>query len=83
MKRPESAWLSSRHFIATGLAAASLPLIPSLLAASAAATPQLVVFDRRFAAARDFHRSMAVQGVAAIGIDGDITALWLEQLEPA
>jgi hypothetical protein len=71
--------LSRRLFIGAGLSITALPLVP----ASAAATDvKLAIFDERFSAASRFGRSMASQGAVTIGINGDVTRVWLDHLDP-
>jgi|SRR5580698_6532266 hypothetical protein len=41
-----------------------------------------VVFDQRFAAAQAFASTAAWRGHRVFGYDGDLTAMWLQELEP-
>lgn len=80
-----------RSFLKTALALAALPLCAS--AAQPSGTPTLAplvvppmlrqaAYDRRFAPAREFGRAMRRTGVPVHALDGDITALWVDQLDP-
>ena len=74
-----------RHFLQSTLAlsaacsvatAASACPVPGL----SALRPALIVYDRRFEAARVFARAAARRAVAVRAIEGDVTALWYEDL---
>ncbi len=41
-----------------------------------------VIFDRRFEAARDFARVAAWRGNTVFGYGGDLTKVWVRQIEP-
>jgi hypothetical protein len=75
-----------REFIQRGVAlsaAAPLVLGPTLgLAADARPRmlPSLAVYDRRYAESLLFARAAEAHGIATHGIDGDVTALWYDDL---
>jgi hypothetical protein len=60
---------------AAGTAACTLPLLhrQSWFA---------VIFDARFATAQAFGDAMAWRGHRVFGYDGDLTAVWLREIEP-
>jgi hypothetical protein len=83
--------ISRRQILQGGLVATSLPIIAGVSLAplqpahaEALARPRLykVLFDRRFAASRDFGREALRQGHSVQGFDGDMTAVWYHDLQP-
>jgi hypothetical protein len=77
-----------REFIRAGIAAtaaASVAGASAQAAASAAAAPShrihKVIYDRRFAEPVRFARAAEGFGLQAHAIDGDMTALWYEELD--
>jgi hypothetical protein len=74
-----------REFIQHGVALSAAPLVlgPRLgLAADAHVRmrPVLAVFDRNYAEGRLFARAAESRGIATHAIDGDVTALWYDDL---
>jgi hypothetical protein len=72
--------MNRRDFVIAGLTAAgtaawTLPLLHGqpLFA---------VIFDARFATAHAFGDAMAWRGQRVFGYDGDLTAVWLREIEP-
>lgn len=61
---------------AAGTAACALPLLQT------AAPSVFVVYDQRFAAAHAFADAMAWRGHSVFGYRGDLTAVWLHEIEP-
>jgi hypothetical protein len=83
--------ISRRQVLQRGLAATSLPLVVGvslapIQAAHAKALEQTglykVLFDRRFAASREFGREALWQGQSVEGFDGDVTNIWYHDLHP-
>jgi hypothetical protein len=80
---------SRRHFIRSGLAlsALSLPAVPAWASAGvpAAARPYFdrFIFDGRFAEAVEVAQSVAPFARTSIRIQGDLTALWYDDLDLA
>ncbi len=83
--------ISRRQILQSGLVATSLPLVAGvslapLQSAHARALEHAglykVLFDRRFAASREFGREAQWQGQSVHGFDGDITNVWYHDLHP-
>jgi hypothetical protein len=80
--------MNRRRFFVSGAAAALAATgvaLPRAMRPNGRAAPVLpalytVVFDTRFPASRDFGAAAARAGRRTAGIQGDITALWLEDL---
>jgi hypothetical protein len=73
--------MDRREFVLAGITAAAtaacaLPLVRASSGLFA------VVFDERFAAAHAFANAMAWRGHRIFGYDGDLTAVWLQEIEP-
>lgn len=70
-----------RGFLQAGIAVSFLPVLSrSTLAASAPIVFDQVVFDQRFAVARDFARRAQQAGLKCAVIQGDITDLYFHNL---
>jgi hypothetical protein len=73
---------------AAAAAACALPLVRASAPFPAALLPVAkrplfaVIFDERFAAADAFADAMAWRGHKVFGYDGDLTAVWLREIEP-
>jgi hypothetical protein len=84
--------MNRRDFVLTGITAAGTATVARPLArptpplGATAASDQrplfAVIFDQRFAAARAFASAMAWRGHKVFGYEGDITAVWLREIEP-
>jgi hypothetical protein len=82
---PVETMANRREFIQTGFAASMLPILATareLMPQPAAPVFPFykVIFDRRFAASREFGNEMEKLGAAVYGIHGDITDLWYHDL---
>lgn len=77
---------SRRHFLQTAAAASLIPFTtPASLAAidtGATIRPRLVVTETRWVAAAAFAAETGTQGIPVRAIDGDVTALWYDELQP-
>jgi hypothetical protein len=73
-----------REFIQRGVALSTAPLVlgPTLgvAAPTARMTPALVIFDHQYAESRLFASTLAERGLPTHGINGDVTALWYDDL---
>ncbi len=79
--------MNRREFVAasTAVAAALACRAPSADAtgpSAACVDVACVLFDRRFEASRAFGAAADRLGRHVLGIDGDVTSLWMEHLEP-
>jgi hypothetical protein len=84
--------MNRRDFVVTGITAAgtaavALPLgrtmPPNLTAVATGQSPPFaVIFDQRYAAAHAFADAMAWCGHKVFGYAGDITAVWVREIEP-
>jgi hypothetical protein len=74
-----------RHFLQTAAAATLIPFTTcvSLAATDAGATirPRLIVAEIRWAAAAAFAAEAGIRGIPVRAIDGDVTALWYNELD--
>jgi len=71
-----------RQVLSAGLAGALLP-VGALASAARAGQPPAIhraVYDRRFAAGRAFAAQARARGWATSAIEGDVTALWYDDL---
>lgn len=78
--------MTSRREFLQGAALAAVPLVAGLPGAAAAATPPFhaVLVDARHAQARRFGSQLAARGARVRAMpDGDVTALWLDDIGPA
>jgi hypothetical protein len=83
--------INRRQVLQSGLAATSIPLVAGVSLAPlqsaharVLAQPSLfrVLFDRRFAASREFGRNAQWHGQNVQGFNGDITNIWYQDLHP-
>ena len=82
--------MNRRNFLKTSLAGAAIPALAGASQFSLADSlsrwgsglPELVISDARFAACRRFGNAAEQAGAAHHAIDGDMTALWFEHLDP-
>ncbi|MEO8643276.1 twin-arginine translocation signal domain-containing protein [Pseudomonas sp.] len=82
--------MNRRNFLKTSLAGAAIPALSGVGQFSLADTlstwggglPELAVSDSRFAACKRFGSTAEQAGLAHSAIDGDVTALWFEHLDP-
>ena len=80
-----------REVLQGGIALTSLPIFANFAWSATRAGPAptvgwahefyRIVFDNRFAAARDFGAEAARRGFAVHGFSGDITAFWYHELD--
>lgn len=75
--------MNRRDFVITGITTAGTAAIAlTATMTHGSRSPFAAIFDRRFEAARAFAGAMAWRGHSIYGFDGDITALWLREIEP-
>lgn len=69
-----------RQFLHAAALAAAVPIVARSGMGVDTGGDRLVVFDRRFQMARQFAARAGLDGLKLRAIDGDITALWFEEL---
>ncbi|MGE6191106.1 hypothetical protein ACQKCL_08720 [Stutzerimonas stutzeri] len=82
--------MNRRYFLKASLAGTAIPALAGVSRFSLADTfsswsgglPELAISDTRFAACQRFGRAAEQAGLAHVAIDGDITALWFQHLDP-
>ncbi|MCY1282414.1 hypothetical protein D9M68_261650 [compost metagenome] len=82
--------MNRRKFLKTSLAGAAIPALASVghfsladtLSAWGGGLPELAISDARFAACQRFGSAAEQAGLAHVAIDGDVTALWFQRLDP-
>ena len=84
--------MNRRSFVLTGITAAGTAAVAVPLPRATPPQPAAVatrrmrefafIFDQRFAAAHALANAMAWRGHKVFGYAGDITALWLREIEP-
>ena len=73
--------MNRREFVFAGVTAATAAAC-ALPMAQASRPVFAVIFDRRFAAAHAFANAAAWRGHRVFGYGGDLTAVWLGEIEP-
>lgn len=71
-----------REFLHTTALAAALPVVEWSRSSADASTPRMAVIDRRFEPARRFADAIRRSGFEPRAIDGDVTRLWFDELDP-
>ncbi len=74
--------MNRRDFVITGLTAGGIAACALPLLQAGARPVFAVVYDQRYAAAHAFADAMAWRGHSVFGYGGDLTAVWMHEIEP-
>jgi hypothetical protein len=75
--------MNRREFVFASVTAAAAAACAAPAAQASVRLPVFaVIFDRRFAAAHAFADAAAWRGHKVFGYGGDLTAVWLDEIEP-